>query len=324
MNYFKLGQTGLSVSRLCLGTMNFGMVSSKKECFKMLDMAIDYGINFIDTSNSYGGYTNRGESERIIGEWISLNQSKRNRIFLATKVYSQTEEEFRNPNDEKGLSRYKVRHHLKKSLERLRTDHIELYQMHHIDRNCSYEDLVDTFYREFMTGRIDYIGSSNFTAFDLAMFQSCSNNRKIIGLVSEQHKYNLMSRWAELEVLPATKKLGISFLAWGPLNAGLLSNNAFSLQQGTRAPHNKYTPADKLAINKFQKICTEFGLSCQFVAMAWLLHNSEVDGIVIGPRDHVQLLDYINALNVKLDEDMQKQIDEIFPPIGNAPECYAW
>lgn len=323
MEYFKLGETGIKASKYCLGTMNFGMVTSSQEAFKILDKSVEVGINFIDTSNSYGGYTNRGASERIIGEWLKNNPAKRNKIILATKVYSCTENIFDNPNDEKGLSGYKIRHHLDASLKRLNTDHIELYQMHHIDRTCNFDSLWDAFYREFMLGKIDYVGSSNFSAFDLLLCQNSAQNKHFIGLVSEQHRYNLMHRLAELEVLPATKRLGISFLAWGPLDAGRLSDHVYRSDELARCSHNTITDQEKIKIDEYKKLCQTLGVKEQVLAMAWLLHEP-IDGIVIGPRTEQQLDDYLIALEYPLTEEIAAEINKIFPPVGSAPEAYSW
>ena len=323
MEYFQLGKSGIQTSRLCLGTMNFGMVSSAEEAFRILDCALDNGINFVDTSNSYGGYENRGASEKIIGEWIKNNPGKRNRIILSTKVYSCTEKEFLNPNDEKGLSGYKIRHHLEASLRRLQTDHVELYQLHHVDRTCDYDGIWDALQREYLQGKIECVGTSNFPAHELVMFQYSGKAKHMLGVVSEQHRYNLLHRLAELEVIPATKKLGISILAWGPLDAGRLSENAFSPSPNARCSHNTITEMERTQIIKFQKLCAEVGAREQTLAMAWLLWTG-VDGIVIGPRNEGQLQGYISAMQFRLTTDIVEELNKIFPPIGIAPEAYAW
>lgn len=323
MNYCKIGSSGAYVSKLCLGTMNFGMLTEEKECFKIMDCALDSGINFFDTSNSYGGYSSRGLTETIIGKWFK-NTKKRDRVFLADKVYHMSEEMFYNPNDNKGLSAYKIRHHLEGSLRRLCTDHIELYQMHHIDREVSWSEIWCEMIRLYNKGDIVYVGSSNFSAYDIAECNCCAKAYNHFGLVSEQHRYNLMCRLPELELIPACRRAKMGLLVWGPLHEGRLSDHPYEVGDGTRGSHNAFLDADRKRVDLYQKFCKQEGLNPAQVAIAWLLNNPIVTSVIIGPRTIGQLKSCIQATQLEV-EKYKSVLDTIFPGIGGeAPEVYAW
>lgn len=323
MNYHRLGNSGAVVSRLCLGTMNFGMVTDKSTSFRIMDMALDNGIHFFDTANSYGGHDNRGLSECIIGEWF-CKEKKRNQVFLADKVYHLSEPTFFNPNDNQGLSAYKIRRHLDDSLRRLQTDHIELYQMHHIDRKANWHEIWSEMDRLYLSGKIIYTGSSNFTAYDLALCNSVANSRQSIGLVSEQHRYNLMCRLPELEILPACSRAEISLLVWGPLSAGRLGDHPYDTRKNTRRSHNSFTDEDRRKIDRYQIFCKKTGFNAAQFALAWLLNNPVVTSVIIGPRTPEQLESCIKALEIDTSE-YTEEIESIFPGVGGfAPEVYAW
>src|ERR1700730_15307159 len=171
MKYVHLGRTGLKGSRPLLGTMNFGQATAEKDAFRIMDAALDAGINFFDTANGYGG-EKRGLTEEIIGRWFAQGGGRRERVVLATKVYGSMEDPNEGPNMASGLSAYKIRKHLDGSLKRLQTDHIELYQMHHVDRNTTWDELWEVFQSLVQQGTVDYIGSSNFAGWHLALAQS--------------------------------------------------------------------------------------------------------------------------------------------------------
>lgn len=322
MVYQKLGYSGTLVSKLCLGTMNFGMVTDEKNSFDIMNYAIENGINFFDTSNSYGGYDNRGLTEKIIGKWFS-QEKKRNQVFLADKVYHLTEPVFFNENDNKGLSAYKIRHHIEESLKRLKTDHIDLYQMHHIDNNVNWNEIWSEFNHQYNLGNALYFGSSNFTAYDIAVCNNIAKNRNMMGLVSEQHRYNLLCRLPELEVIPACRKEKIGFIVWGPLSAGRLGNNPFNSMSMTRSSHNNFSDEMILKINKYQELCKKENLLPAELGLAWLLNNPNVMSVIIGPRDLSQLKSCINSLELDVNPYLEV-LDDIFTPIGEAPEVYAW
>lgn len=324
MEYKKLGATGTIISKLCLGTMNFGMVTNCEEAFNIMDCAVDYGINYFDTSNSYGGYTNRGQTEKIIGKWFKTN-GKRNRVFLADKVYHLSEKSFFNPNDEKGISAYKMRRHLEESLTRLETDHIDLYQIHHEVQDICYEELWDEFERMYVSGLVTYFGSSNFSAHDITKCNMYSKYvKKRMGLVSEQHRYNLLCRYPELEVMQACRKEDISFIAWGPLAAGILSNHMYDKTNCTRSSHNNVDEATAYKMEKYLSFCDNNGVNPSQLALAWILDNPNVTSVIIGPRNVEQLKSSIGALDIDVSQ-YKRELDKIFPGFEKeAPEYYAW
>lgn len=326
MKYDFLGRSGLKVSKLCLGTMNFGPTTEEQEAFKIMDAALDAGINFFDTANVYGGQEHKGWTEEIIGRWFAQGGGRREKVVLATKVYNPMNDETDGPNDERSLSAYKIRRHLEGSLRRLQTDHIELYQMHHVDRNASWEELWGAFEVHTQQGKIGYVGSSNFAGWDLVKAQAGAKDRKVLGLISEQHKYSLLCRLPELEVLPAAEDLGIGVIPWSPLAGGLLGGNALNPEAGSRsAKQQANIEIHRPQLEAFAALCQELGEKEADVALAWMLANPTITAPIIGPRTLGQLEGSLRAVEIKLDEATMKHLDEIFPgPGGGAPEAYAW
>ena len=330
MKYTYLGRTGMKVSRLCLGTMNFGPRTSEKEAFAMMDRALDAGITFFDTANVYGRSSggHAGWTEEIIGRWFQLGGGRREKVVLATKVYGGMEDNTDGPNDERGLSAYKIRRHIEGSLKRLQTDHIELYQMHHVERHATWDELWGAFEALVNQGKAHYIGSSNFGARHLAYAQAAAERRNFLGLVCEQHKYHLMCRLPELEVLPAARELGLGVIPWSPLGGGLLSGHALTPEAGSRRAAqaaSELTESQRVQLAAYAKLCADIGESESNVALAWLLHNPAVTAPIIGPRTMEQLDGALRAVEIKLPKDVLKKLDEIFPgPGGEAPEAYAW
>lgn len=325
MEYTKLGRSGLQVSRLCLGTMNFGVDTDEKESFRIMDAALDAGINFFDTANIYGWGENAGRTEEIIGKWFQQGGGRRERTVLATKVYGDMHDAHDGPNREAGLSAYKIRRHLESSLKRLQTDHIELYQMHHVDRSVNWSELWGAFETAVHQGKIGYIGSSNFAGWDIAVAQGEAKARGSIGLVSEQHKYNLLCRLPELEVLPASKELGLGVIPWSPLDGGLLAGNHRRKDGGRRSGDSKRLEQHREQLDAYAAFCDELGEPEDLVSLAWLLSNPAVTAPIIGVRTLDQFERSLRAVEVSLDESALKRIDEIFPgPGGDAPRAYAW
>ncbi|MFM9281459.1 aldo/keto reductase [Paenibacillus jiagnxiensis] len=325
MQYSYLGKSGLKVSQLCLGTMNFGPETEEKEAFKIMDAALDAGINFFDTANVYGGEAHRGWTEEIIGRWFKQGGGRREKVVLATKVYGDMNNDTDGPNAGRGLSAYKIRRHLEGSLQRLQTDHIELYQMHHVDRNVSWDELWGLFENAAQRGQVGYIGSSNFAGWHIAVAQAEAKARHFLGLVSEQHLYNLMQRTAELEVLPAAEALGLGVIPWSPLAGGLLGRNALSGTGARSARSQERIEQNRSKLEQFSALCRELGEKEDVVALAWVLSHSAVTAPIIGPRTLQQLEDSLRVPEVKLEEDVLKKLDEIFPGPGKpAPEAYAW
>ncbi|PAF32007.1 aldo/keto reductase [Paenibacillus sp. 7516] len=326
MQYTYLGKSGLKVSRICLGTMNFGPATDEKEAFRIMDAALDAGVNFFDTANIYGWGENSGLTEEIIGRWFSLGGGRREKVVLATKVYGSMHDDTDGPNNDAGLSAYKIRRHLEGSLRRLQTDHVELYQMHHVDPAVSWDELWGAFENAVHQGKIGYVGSSNFAAWQIAIAQSEAKNRHFLGLVSEQHKYSLNCRLPELEVLPAAKELGLGVIPWSPLDGGLLGRNALQKLEGTRSGGiAERIEHHKTQLEEFAALCRDLGEPQDTIALAWLAANPAVTAPIIGPRTLEQFETALKCLEVTLDEAVLKRLDEIFPgPGGHAPNAYAW
>jgi aryl-alcohol dehydrogenase-like predicted oxidoreductase len=326
MKYTYLGRTGMKVSRLCLGTMNFGVATDEKEAFRIMDAALDVGINFFDTANIYGWGENAGITERIIGRWFALGGGRREKVVLATKVHEDMSDPNDGPNSQQGLSAYKIKRHLEASLKRLQTEYVELYYMHHIDRNATWDELWGKFENLVAQGKIEYIGSSNFAGWDIAVAQAEAQKRHFLGLVCEQHKYNLNCRLPELEVLPSAKSHGLGVLPWSPLDSGLLSRNALKAPAGTRIGGSKaLLEKNRTKLEAFAKLCSELNEHEDNIALAWLLANPAVTAPIIGPRSLEQFEQSLRAIEIVLEESVMKALDEIFPgPGGTAPNAYAW
>ncbi len=330
MQYTYLGRTGLKVSRLCLGTMNFGPRTDEKEAFAIMDKALDAGVNFFDTANVYGNPNNgySGWTEEIMGRWFAQGGGRREKVVLATKVYGDMSDENDGPNGARGLSAYKIRRHLEGSLKRLQTDRVELYQMHHIERHAPWEEIWGAFEALINQGTVYYVGSSNFGARHLAYAQAMADKRNFLGLVSEQHKYSLVCRLPELEVLPAAQELGLGLIPWGPLGGGLLSGNVLTPAAGSARSAEaamNLTEPQRAQLMAYAALCNELGESESNVALAWLLSNPAVTAPIIGPRTLEQFENSLRAVEIALTDDVLRKLDEIFPgPGGAAPEAYAW
>src|SRR5215204_2057176 len=219
MDYTQLGRTGLKVSRLCLGTMNFGPKTTEEDSFVIMDKAHDLGINFFDTANVYGWKLGEGWTEQIIGRWFAQGGGRREKTVLATKLYGDMGDW---PNDGR-LSALNVRRACDASLRRLQTDYIDLYQMHHVDRDTPWDEVWQAMELLVAQGKVLYVGSSNFAGWHLAQANEAAKQRHFLGLVSEQSLYNLLDRTIELEVIPACKAYGLGLIPWSPLKGGVLS-----------------------------------------------------------------------------------------------------
>lgn len=326
MEYTFLGRSGLRVSKLCLGTMNFGVDTDEAESFRIMDEALDAGITFFDTANIYGWGENAGLTETIIGKWFAQGGQRREKVVLATKVFEPISNPVDGPNDVKGLSLYKIRRHLEGSLRRLQTDHVELYKMHHIDRRTPWEELWEAFETIVRQGKADYIGSSNFAGWQLVKAQAAAKERKFMGLAVEQHKYSLLNRIPELEVLPAARDLGIGVVAWSPLDGGMLGGRALkSGGEGRTDRMKERIEQNRSQLERFSALCAELGEKESNVALAWVLANPDLTAPIIGPRTVDQLKDALRAVEISLDGSLLAELDAIFPgPGGEAPEAYSW
>ena len=323
MNYRQLGRTGLQVSPLCLGTMNFGPETSEQDSHRVMDQALELGINFFDTADVYGRKVGEGVTEQIIGRWLEANPGNRDKVVLATKVYGKVGD---GPNDQR-LSAYHIRKACEDSLRRLKTDHIDLYQMHHIDRATPWEEVWQAMEQLVREGKVLYVGSSNFAGWHIAQANTLASQRHFMGLVAEQSLYNLNARMIELEVIPACGAFGLGLIPWSPLGGGLLGGALKKAESGRRSSESMQEQITKHRpqLERYEVLCSELGQDPADVALAWLLHNPVVTAPIIGPRTPEQLSGAMRALDLSLGEEVLNKLDEIWPgPGGQAPEAYAW
>jgi len=328
MQYTHLGRTGLQVSRLGLGTMNFGELTDETASFEIMDKALDAGINFFDTADVYGGPQSPdmekgyGISEEIIGRWLAQG-GRRERIVLATKLYQP----MGTGLNDRRLSAYHIRRACEDSLRRLQTDHIDLYQMHHVDRSTPWDEIWQAMEQLVREGKVTYIGSSNFAGWDIASAQSVASSRNFLGLASEQSLYNLSARTIELEVIPALRYYGIGLIPWSPIGMGLLGGALRKAMEGRRASPllQMRIEQHRSQLEQYEALCKQLGEEPANVALAWLLANPAVTAPIIGPRTTEQLDENLHALEISLSTQTLSRLDEIFPgPGGAAPEAYAW
>ncbi len=323
MEYTHLGRSGLSVSRLCLGTMNFGPETSEEDSHAIMDRALDEGINFFDTANVYGWRKGEGYTEQIIGRWFAQGGGRRDKTVIATKLYGSMSDW---PNDT-FLSALNIRRACDASLRRLQTDYIDLYQMHHVDLNTPWDEIWEAMEVLRQQGKILYVGSSNFAGWHIAKAQEAARRRNFMGLVSEQSIYNLLVRDVELEVLPAAQDYGVGVIPWSPLQGGLLGGVLRKEAEGKRrttgrAKESLERHRDK--IEQYEALCDELGEAPADVGIAWLLHQPAVTAPIVGPRTMEQLEGGLHALEITLDDKALARLDEIFPGPGPAPRAYAW
>jgi aryl-alcohol dehydrogenase-like predicted oxidoreductase len=324
MEYTHLGRSGLSVSRLCLGTMNFGPETSEDDSHAIMDRALDLGINFFDTANVYGWKKGEGITEQIVGRWFAQGGGRREKTVIATKLYGSMSDW---PNDT-FLSARNIRRACDESLRRLQTDHLDLYQMHHVDRDTPWDEIWEAFDILKAQGKVLYVGSSNHAGWHIAKAMETARRRHSTGLVSEQSIYNLLTRDVELEVLPACQDYGLGVIPWSPLHGGLLGGIIRKTEQGKRRLTGRAKDglkANRKAIKAWEDLCDELGENPADVGLAWLLAQPAVTAPIIGPRTLAQLDGAQRALKVRLTKDVLSRLDEIFPgPGGPAPEAYAW
>ncbi|MET9667797.1 aldo/keto reductase [Streptomyces sp. NPDC006475] len=329
MEYTQLGRTGLKVSRLVLGTMNFGPLTDEADSHAIMDAALGAGINFFDTANVYGWGENKGRTEEIVGSWFAKGGDRRDKVVLATKVYGNMGADGEAwPNHDK-LSALNIRRAVDASLKRLKTDYIDLYQFHHIDRSTPVDEIwqaIDTLVQQ---GKILYVGSSNFPGWKIAQANEAAARRGSYGLVSEQCLYNLAERRAEMEVIPAAQEYGLGVIPWSPLHGGLLGGVLKKEAQGGRRASGR--AADTLAdadsraqIQAYEDLLDKHGLEPGEAALAWLLSRPGVTGPIVGPRTADQLESALRAVELELSDEVLAGLDEIFPGPGPSPEAFAW
>jgi NDP-hexose 2,3-enoyl reductase len=321
-----LGRTGLRVSRLALGTVNFGGRVEESEGHRLMDYAQERGVNLIDTANTYGWRVYKGHTEEVIGRWLAKSPARREQVVLATKVGDPMGE---GQNDH-GLSARNIVAACEASLRRLGTDWIDLYQMHHIDRAVAWEEIWQAMDLLVAQGKVRYVGSSNFAGWDIASAQAAAQRRNTLGLVSEQCVYNLITRYPELEIMPAAQSYGLGLLVWSPLHGGLLGGVLRKKRDHTAVKSAQGRAVAALAehhdaIAAYEKLCAEHGLDPALVGMAWTLSRPGVTAAVIGPRTEQHIDGAIEALQCALPETLLARLDELFPPVGRggpAPDCW--
>ena len=326
----RLGKHGVLVSNLCLGTMNFGWHTSEEDSFAIMDRALELGINFFDTADVYGWAVEHGLTEEIIGRWLAQGSGRRDAVVLATKVFNPVTRKANLAevnSDGRSLSAYKIRKHAEGSLKRLQTDWIDLYQMHHVDHACPWDEIWQGFDTLVKQGKVVYVGSSNFAGWDIATACQEADKRGLMGLVSEQSIYNLNNRMVELEVIPAARNYGMGLIPWSPLDGGFLGGALEKFNTGRRkgADFTKKVEEHRDQLEQYEALCKEIGHPPGEVALAWLLHNPVVTAPIIGPRTIEQLESAVRAASIELDAETMQKLDEIFPgPGGEAPMAYAW
>ena len=323
MEYTHLGRLGLMVSRLCLGTMNFGPLTSEDDSHAIMDRALEHGLNFFDTANVYGRNKGAGTTETIVGNWFAKGGGRREKVVLATKVYGQIGGW---PNESR-LSALHIRRACDESLRRLQTDHIDLYQMHHIYREATWDEIWQAMEVLVQQGKVLYVGSSNFAGWHIARANETAMRRNFLGLVAEQCLYNLNQRISELEVLPACQGYGMGVIPWSPLAGGLLGGVLQKLSEGRRAAADvqREREENRERIEAYEKLCADIGEHPADVALAWILANPVITAPIIGPRTVEQLDGSLRSLELRLDKDTMRRLDGLFPgPGGPAPEAYAW
>lgn len=329
MKYNRLGKSGLYVSKLCLGTASFGNgtttgahdwgVIDEKNAFRIMDYALDQGINFFDTANVYGSKDTIGLSEQIIGRWFQLGNQRRERVVLATKVGRafSASPQVDGPNNREGLSLYKIRRHIEESLRRLKTEKIELYQMHKRDQETGWDEIWEAFEGLVREGKIDYVGASNHDAWELAKAQEAAQKRNFMGLVSEQHFYTPLNRMAELEMLPMALDYGIGITVYSPLSRGLLGIDMDCPDKHPRSAEAEYHfNYIKEQLREYSQLCRELGESPANVTLAWELAHPAVKSVIIAPNTCEDLAELLRSLEVVFTDQIMDKMDEIFPPVS--------
>ncbi|MEU3738373.1 MULTISPECIES: aldo/keto reductase [unclassified Streptomyces] len=330
MEYTQLGRTGLKVSRLVLGTMNFGPLTNEPDSHAIMDAALDAGINYFDTANVYGWDENKGRTEEILGTWFTQGGERRDKVVLATKMYGNMALDGKPawPNHDL-LSAVNIRRSVEASLKRLQTDYIDIYQFHHIDRRTPFEEIWQAIDTLITQGKILYAGSSNFPGYKIAQANEIAARRGSYGLVSEQCLYNLAERSAEMEVIPAAQDYGLGVIPWSPLHSGLLGGVLKKEGEGKRraagrAAQELAKPERRAQVQAYEDLLDKHGLAPGEVALAWLLTRPGITGPIVGPRTAEQLTSALRAVELKLSDELVDALDEIFPGPGPSPESFAW
>ncbi len=317
MEYRPLGRTGVMVSSLCLGAMNFGGVTPTAESIAIINHALDAGINFIDTANVY----NAGESEKVVGQALQAN-GQRDNIVLATKVHGNMGEGL----NDRGASRYHVIKACEESLRRLQTDHIDLYQLHRPSATIPQDETLRAFDDLVRSGKVRYIGASTHPAWRVMEALATSEKYNLVRYISEQPPYNLLDRRIENELVPLAQQYGLALLPWSPLAGGILAgryDNRSSFPDGSRAARSGAMFQDRItqaALDVAQQvgdIARDQGLTTAQLALLWCKDQPGVTAPIIGPRTMGHFDDALGIADKKLDDDTRAALDALVHP-GNA------
>src|SRR3954465_4272920 len=322
MEHTNLGRSGLSVSRLCLGTMNFGWKTEEADSHAIMDRALAEGVNFFDTANVYGFDSGKGRTEEVLGTWFAQGGERREKAVLATKVYGGMSDW---PNDT-FLSARNIVRACGGSRRRMRTEWIALYQFHHVDLRTPWEEIWQACETLVAQGKVLYVGSSNPAAGQLGPPNEPPARRHFTGLVSEQSIYNLLTRQIELEVIPAAQHYGVGIIPWSPLHGGLLAG-ALEKSEGSRRYEGRAKQdieQHRPALEQYEAFSREIGQSPADVGLASLLPQPPATAPIVGPRTMEQFEGALRALDVRLDDEQLARLDEIFPGFKPAPMEYAW
>ncbi len=316
MRIARVGESGLSVSRLCLGSMYFGGVTARDEAVRIMAAALDAGISFFDTSDMY----NAGRSEEVVGEGLRELRA-RDRVVLATKVFYATSE---SPND-RGAGRRHILREIEEQLRRLGTEWIDLYYLHRADFETPLEETVETLDSLVRAGKIRHWGVSTFPAWRTAEAWWRAERRGWVHPIAEQSPYNLLDRRLENERVPFLRRYGMGLMTWSSLAGGLLSGKYTTRAvdeppPGTRLADQKERYRPRLGTSALAKaaeiaaLAQRAGIAPIHLAIAWLLHQPVVTATVVGPRTPEQLRPYVEAEGVTLGADVLAEIDRVVPP----------
>lgn len=321
MEYRLFGRTGVKVSQICLGTMMFGGRADKAESFRIIDHAMDRGVNFIATANVYAA----NESERVVGEALARD-GRRDRTVLATKVNGAQSDDV----NDRGLSRRHIIQACEDSLRRLQTDWIDLYQLHRANADTPIDETLRALDDLIRAGKVRYIGTSMFPAWAMVEALWVAKELGLNRFVSEQPAYHMLDRTAEREVLPAARSFGTAVIPWGPLCGGLLSGkyNRDSgvpdgrWQGGKDNVGREATPLAWEIIDLVRKLAAEKGATPSQVALAWCGAQAGVTAPIIGPRTYDQVVDNLGSVEVEITPEDSGRIDALLPPCGVAVRYY--
>ena len=317
----QLGRTGLSVSRICLGTMNFGGRTERGDALRILDRAVESGVTFLDTANVYGHEpaefgVGRGRSEELVGDWLA---GRRDEVVVATKMFFPMHD---GPGAI-GASRRNVIRECEASLRRLRTDFIDLYQLHHPSNDVPIDETLRALDDLVTAGKVRYVGTSSFAAWQILESLWVSSERHLVPVSSEQPVYNLLDRRSERELIPMALTYGLGLLTWSPLAGGVLAGRyerATDPAPGSRhetfwagrqeaLTHDVFDAVDRLA-----EIATAAGLELHELAHAWVLSRSEITSMIVGPRTVGHVEAALAAAAIGLSQDLLDAVDLVVPP----------